>query len=63
MVALDQGIQDKCKEYGIEVEVLDGNSDSSTQITQIEDSITKGVDAILLAPNNSEELVARRKKS
>lgn len=62
MVALDQGIQDKCKEYGIEVEVLDGNSDSSTQITQIEDSITKGVDAILLAPNNSEELVAGVKK-
>ncbi|BFL44728.1 sugar ABC transporter substrate-binding protein [Lactonifactor longoviformis] len=63
MVALDQGIQDKCKEYGIEVEVLDGNSDSSTQITQIEDSITKGVDAILLAPNNSEELVAGVKKA
>lgn len=63
MVALDQGIQDQCGEYGIEVEVLDGNSDSSVQITQIEDCITKGADMILLAPNNSEELVAGVKKA
>ncbi len=63
MVALDQGIRDQCEEYGIEVEVLDGNSDSSVQITQIEDCITKGADMILLAPNNSEELVAGVKKA
>ncbi len=63
MVALDTGIQDKCDELGIDVTVLDGKSDSATQISQIEDSITKGVDMILLAPNNSEELVAGVKKA
>jgi ribose transport system substrate-binding protein len=57
MVALDQGIQDAAKESGVNISVLDGNSDSQTQISQIEDSITKGVDAIILSPNNSEELV------
>lgn len=63
MVALDTGIQDQCKEYGIEVTVLDGNGDSATQITQIEDCITAGYDVILLSPNNSEELVAGVKKA
>jgi ribose transport system substrate-binding protein len=63
MVALDTGIQNQCAEYGIDVTVLDGNSDSALQISQIEDSITKGVDVILLAPANSEELVAGVKKA
>lgn len=63
MVALDTGIQDQCAEYGIDVTVLDGNSDSNTQITQIEDCITAGYDIILLAANNSEELVAGVKKA
>jgi len=63
MVALDTGIQKKCAEYGMEVTVLDGNSDSNTQITQIEDCITAGYDIILLAANNSEELVAGVKKA
>jgi len=63
MVALDEGIQNQCKNYGIEVTVLDGNSDSQTQIHQIEDCISAGYDAILLAANNSEELVAGVKKA
>lgn len=63
MVALDTGIQNQCAEYGMDVTVLDGNSDSNTQITQIEDCITAGYDIILLAANNSEELVAGVKKA
>lgn len=63
MVALDTGIQEQCEAYGIDVTVLDGNGDSATQITQIEDCITAGYDVILLAPNNSEELVSGVKKA
>jgi len=63
MVALDTGIQEQCAKYGIEITVLDANSDSALQTTQIEDCITKGFDVILLAPNNSEELVAGVKKA
>ncbi len=58
MVALDQGIKDKAEELGIDIVVLDGQANSQTQIAQIEDNISKGVDAIILAPNNSDELVA-----
>lgn len=63
MVALDQGIQQKAAELGVEVTVLDGQSNSQTQIGQIEDNIAKKVDAIVLAPNNSDELVPGVKKA
>jgi ribose transport system substrate-binding protein len=63
MVALDQGIQDLAKQMNVEVTVLDGNSNSQTQLRQIEDSIAKKVDAIILAPANSDELVAGVKKA
>ena len=58
MVALDQGIQDKAAELGITIVVLDGNSNSEVQIGQIQDNLALGVDAIILAPNNSAELIA-----
>jgi ribose transport system substrate-binding protein len=63
MVALDQGIQDEAKKLGIEVTVLDGQSKSQVQIAQIEDSISKKVDLIILAPANSDELVPGVKKA
>ncbi|WGW12211.1 sugar ABC transporter substrate-binding protein [Saxibacter everestensis] len=57
MVALADGIKQKADELGVEVTVLDAQGDSSTQISQIQDQLAKNVDAILLSPNNSEELV------
>lgn len=63
MVALDQGIQEEAQKQGVEVTVLDGQSDSQVQIAQIEDSISKKVDLIILAPANSDELVPGVKKA
>ncbi|PLR76702.1 sugar ABC transporter substrate-binding protein [Bacillus sp. V3-13] len=63
MVALDQGIQDEAKKLGVNVTVLDGQANSQTQLRQIEDNIAKGVDLIILAPANSDELVPGVKKA
>mgnify|MGYP001199897248 CR=1 FL=1 len=57
MVALADGIEQKAEELGVEVVVLDAQGNSSTQISQIQDQLALGVDAIVLAPNNSDELV------
>ncbi|MFP3577985.1 sugar ABC transporter substrate-binding protein [Arthrobacter sp. SIMBA_036] len=56
MVALGQGIKDKAKELNVDVTLLDAKGDSSTQISQIQDQLAKGVDGIVLSPNNSSEL-------
>ncbi|MEO2077399.1 MAG: sugar ABC transporter substrate-binding protein [Bacillus sp. (in: firmicutes)] len=63
MVALDQGIRDEAEKLGVEVTVLDGQSNSQTQLRQIEDNIAKKVDLIILAPANSDELVPGVKKA
>lgn len=63
MVALDQGIREEAEKLGVEVTVLDGQSNSQVQLGQIEDSIAKKVDLIILAPANSDELVPGVKKA
>jgi ribose transport system substrate-binding protein len=63
MVALDEGIREEADKLGVEVTVLDGNSDSQVQLRQIEDNIAKKVDLIILAPANSDELVPGVKKA
>jgi ribose transport system substrate-binding protein len=63
MVALDQAIEEEAKKQGVEVTVLDGQAKSEVQIAQIEDSISKKVDLIILAPANSDELVPGVKKA
>lgn len=62
MVALGDGIKQEAKRHGIDVTVLDAQEDSANQIQQIEDQLAKGVDGIILSPNNSEELVPGVKK-
>lgn len=57
MVALDQAAQDEAKKQGLDVTVLDGKGDTSTQLTQIDDQIAAGVDGFVISPNNSEEIV------
>src|SRR5688572_23359732 len=57
MVALDQGAQDEAAKLGLDMVVLDGQGDSATQISQIEDQIAAGVDGLIISPNNSEEIV------
>jgi len=63
MVALDRGCKDEVEKLGASIEILDGNSDSALQVSQIEDNISKGVDGIILAPNNTEDLVVGVKKA
>lgn len=57
MVALDQGAQQAAEELGVDLTVLDGQSDSQVQLRQIEDLLVRGIDAIIVSPNNSEEIV------
>jgi len=63
MVALDQAIREEAEKLGVDVTVLDGQADSQMQLRQIEDNIAKGVDLIILAPANSDELVPGVKKA
>ena len=57
MVALDQGARTEAKKLGVDLTVLDGQSNSEVQTRQIEDLLVKGVDAIIISPNNSNEIV------
>ena len=57
MVALNDGIKAEAARLGVDVVVLDAREDSAKQTQQIEDQLARGVDGILLSPNNSEELV------
>lgn len=63
MVALDEGIREEAKKQGVNVIVLDGQAKSEIQISQVEDNIAKKVDAIILSPNNSDELVPGVRKA
>lgn len=63
MVALDQGARHKAEELGIDLTVLDGQFDTQVQLRQIEDLLTKGIDGIIISPNNSEEIVPGIRKA
>lgn len=49
-----QGFEDQCEAEGVEYITFDSNSDAGTQLTQIEDCISMGVDAVLLSPLDDE---------
>ena len=57
MVALDRGAQAEAKKQGVGITVLDGQSDSQVQTQQIEDLLTRGVDAIVISANDSKQIV------
>jgi ribose transport system substrate-binding protein len=57
MVALDRGAQAEAKKLGVGITVLDGQSDSQVQTQQIEDLLTRGVDAIIISANDSKQIV------
>lgn len=57
MVALDQGARQEAEALGVDIVVLDGQSNTEVQTRQIEDLLVSGVDAIVISPNNSEEIV------
>lgn len=63
MVALDQGAQKEAEKLGINLTVLDGQSNTEVQARQIEDLLVRGVKAIIISPNNSNEIVPSVRKA
>lgn len=51
--SIESALQKKAKELGVTLDVQDANQDSSKQLSQVQDFITKKVDAIILCPTNS----------
>lgn len=52
-----QGIQEVCDKYNADLKVLDARYDGATQLSQVENFISQGVDAIILAPCDKDALV------
>jgi ribose transport system substrate-binding protein len=50
---IEQALLDEAASLGYELIVMDGNFDTNTQTSQVQDFITQGVDAIIIAPANS----------
>lgn len=48
--AIQQGLQEKCDELGMELITYDPQNDATTQAQQIEDMITQGVQAVVYLP-------------
>jgi len=56
-VLMRDGIQAECDERGAELIVLEAGYDAATQLNQVENLITQGCDAIVLAPVDADALV------
>jgi ABC-type sugar transport system substrate-binding protein len=52
--AASEGFKAKAAEYGWDAEILDPNDSLENQISQIENALTKGVDAVIITPIDGE---------
>jgi ABC-type sugar transport system substrate-binding protein len=50
------GFEQQAKEYGWEARLLDPNGDINVQITQLQNQVTQGVDAICISPIDAEAI-------
>lgn len=48
------GVEQQCAEYGWDAILLDPNGDIELQISQLQNQVTKGVDAIVISPIDAE---------
>lgn len=48
------GVEQQCAEYGWDAILLDPNNDIELQISQLQNQVTKGVDAIVISPIDAE---------
>lgn len=48
------GMEEKCKELGVKLELIDGAGDSAKQMAAVQDFVAKGVDAIAVAWCNTD---------
>lgn len=55
-IEVKKGFEDRCKELGIESVAVDAKYDSPTQISQVENMITSGCQAICIAPVDAKGL-------
>lgn len=53
---MEAGMQSEAKKYGYRISFVDANRDSSKQQSQVEDFISKKVDAIVLTPFDSQAI-------
>ncbi len=58
-----KGMQDRCDELGIELEVLDANLDMAKEVAMVEDLMARGVDALIVTPVDAAGTVALVKKA
>lgn len=54
--SMEAGMQSQAKKYGYRISFVDANRDSSKQQSQVEDFISKKVDAIVLTPADSQAI-------
>lgn len=56
-VTLKEGVEEKAKELGLEVVIVDAQDDPSKAASGVEDLITQNVDLILINPTDSDAIV------
>lgn len=56
-VTMKEGIEEKAKELGYEVIVIDSQNDPAKEISGVEDLVTKGVNVLLINPTDSDAVV------
>lgn len=61
--AMANGVEMYAEEAGVELRIVDANNDAQTQMSQIEDFISQGVDAIIMCPADSGALSEAVKKA
>lgn len=54
---MNQGVEQKCEELGLDLVSLDAENDPANQITQVENLIGQGVDCLLVAAVDSDAIV------
>jgi ABC-type sugar transport system substrate-binding protein len=56
-VEVARGVEDRCKELGIDVVIHDGKADIANQVTAFENFISQGVNAIIVSPIDQKGLI------
>ncbi|MGO1316882.1 MAG: sugar ABC transporter substrate-binding protein [Cellulomonadaceae bacterium] len=62
-VSVTDGMKETCQELGCTVEIHDGKQDTLSQISAVENFITKGVDVVVVAANADNALDAAAKQA
>ncbi|WP_457638392.1 sugar ABC transporter substrate-binding protein [Oceanithermus sp.] len=62
-VGMTKGVENGAKKYGVELITVNANGDAGKQVADVEDLITKGVDAIIINPRDAEAIAPAVKKA